>query len=132
MRPRDNVEWLPILASGDILPSKNSKETTSTEGHENTDVYGELEYAGAKFRRIRDDMLDNLRTNFRRLEDVFNDWNKQCLQMSSSSVHHKVPKGVNEKPALLKKIKEALEGLREIEELGRKVNQKFGRVLLKS
>ena len=129
MRPRDNVEWLPILASTDILPWKNSNEASSTEGHGNTDVYGELEYAGARFRRIRDDMLDNLRTNFRRLEDVFNDWNKQCLQMSSSFVRHKVSTGVSEQPALIKKIKDALEGLKEIEELGRKVNQKFGTVL---
>ncbi|KAL9984286.1 hypothetical protein ACROYT_G006561 [Oculina patagonica] len=129
MRPRDNTEWLLLPVSGDSMTSNNPMKISSTEEHESADVFHELEYAGARFRRIRDDMLDNARMNFRRLEDVLNGWNKECLQMSSSFLHHKMPKGVSEKPALGKKIKEALAGLKEIEEHGRQINQKFGTVL---
>lgn len=111
------------------MTSKNPMEISSTEQPESADVFHELEYAGARFRRIRDDMLDNVRMNFRRLEDVFNDWNKECLQMSSSFLHQKTPNGASEKPALGKKIKETLAGLIEIEELGRQINKKFGTVL---
>lgn len=111
------------------MTSKNPMEISSTEQPESADVFHELEYAGARFRRIRDDMLDNVRMNFRRLEDVFNDWNKECLQMSSSFLHQKTPNGAREKPALGKKIKETLAGLIEIEELGRQINKKFGTVL---
>ncbi|KAJ7378998.1 hypothetical protein OS493_018792 [Desmophyllum pertusum] len=101
-------------------------------GHEGVTVSAKmrpLDYAGVRFRRIRDDMLNNVRANFRKFEDVFIDWNKECLQMSSSFLRQKVPTGLIEKPTLGKKIKEALEGLKEIEELGKKVNIKFGTVL---
>lgn len=129
MRPGDNADWVPSPVSTYIIPSKNSTEIASTVERENTDVCHKLDYAGARFRRVRDDMVDNLRVNFRRLEDVFNDWNKECLQMNSWFLHNKVPEGVTIKPALGKKINEALEGLKEIEELGEKVNNKFGTVL---
>ena len=111
------------------MTSKNSMEISSKKEHQKTDIYHELDYAGARFRQIRDDMLDNCRMNFRRLEDVFNDWNKEYLQLNSSFQKHKYPKGATEIPALEQKIKQALEGLREIEELGQRVNQKFGTVL---
>jgi len=97
--------------------------------HDSTDVCQKLDYAGARFRRVRDDMLDNLRANFRRFEEVCSDWNKECLQMSGSLVQNNIPEGEIKKPALGKKINEAIEGLKEIEELGNKVNQKFGMVL---
>lgn len=125
MRPRNNVDgFSPLPISRDIMTSENSMEA-----HDNADVYHELDYAGVRFRRIRDDMLNNVRANFRKFEDVFIDWNKECLQMSSSLLHQNVPTGLIEKPTLGKKIKEALEGLKEIEELGKKVNIKFGTVL---
>ena len=130
MRPRDNADWLPSPVATCILPSKNSTDIGSKVEHDNTDdVFHKLDYAGARFRRVRNDMLDNLRANFRRFEDVFNDWNKECLQMSGSFLQNKVPEGGTKKPALGKKINEAIEGLKEIEELGKKVNQKFGTVL---
>lgn len=123
MRPRDNADgFSPLPISRDIMTSENSMEA-----HDNADVYHELDYAGVRFRRIR--IRNNVRANFRKFEDVFIDWNKECLQMSSSLLHQKVPTGLIEKPTLGKKIKEALEGLKEIEELGKKVNIKFGTVL---
>lgn len=129
MHPRDNTDWVPSPASTYIIPSKNSTDIASKVEHENTDAFQKLDYAGARFRRVRDDMLDNLRGNFRRFEDVFNDWNKEFLQMSGSFLQTKVPDGGTKKPALGKKINEAIEGLKEIEELGKKVNQKFSTVL---
>ena len=129
MRPRDNADWIPSPVSTYIALSKNSTDTISEVEHDSTDVYLKLDYAGAKFRRVRDDMLDNLRANFRRFEEVCSDWNKECLQMSGSLVQNNIPEGGIKKPALGKKINEAIEGLKEIEELGNKVNQKFGMVL---
>lgn len=129
MRPRDNADWVPSPVSTYIALSKNSTDTISEVEHDSTDVYHKLDYAGAKFRRVRDDMLENLRANFRRFEEVCSDWNKECLQMSASLVQNNIPEGRIKKPALGKKINEAIEGLKEIEELGNKVNQKFGMVL---
>ena len=129
MRPLDNADWVPWPVSTYIIPSKNSTTIASKVEHDNTDVYQKLDYAGARFRRVRDDMQENLRANFRRFEDVFNDWNKECLQLSGSFVQNKVPEGGNKNPSLGKKINEAIEGLKEIEELGKKVNHKFGTVL---
>ena len=129
MRPRDNTNGVPSPASTYIIPSKNSTDISSKEEHENTDVFQKLDYAGARFRRVRDDMLDNFRANFRRFEDVFNDWNKECLQMSGWFFNNNVTDGGTEKLALGKKINEAIEGLKEIEELGKKVNHKFSTVL---
>lgn len=129
MRPRDNADWIPSPVSTYIALSKNSTDTISEVEHDSTDVYHKLDYSGARFRRVRDDMLDNLRANFRRFEEVCSDWNKECLQMSGSLVQNNIPEGGIKKPALGKKINEAIEGLKEIEELGNKVNQKFGMVL---
>ena len=129
MHPRDNTDWVPSPASTYVIPSKNSTATASKVEHENTDAFQKLDYAGARFRRVRDDMLDNLRANFRRFEDVFNDWNKEFLQMSGSFLQNKVPDGGTKKSALGKKINEAIEGLKEIEELGKKANHKFSTVL---
>lgn len=129
MRSRDNADWVPSPVSTYIMPSKNSTEKASEKEYDNTDVYHKLDYAGARFRRARVDMLDSLRANFRRFEDFFNDWNKECLQMSGSFLQNKVPEDGTKKAALGKKINEAIEGLKEIEELGKKVNHKFGTVL---
>ena len=129
MRPRDNADWGPSPVSSYIIPSQNLTENASKAQYDNTDVYRKLDYAGARFRRVRDDMLDNLRANFRRYEDIVNDWNKECLQMSGLCLPNKVPEGGTTKPAIGKKINEAIEGLKEIEELGKKINHKFGTVL---
>ena len=129
MHPRDNTDWVPSPASTYIIPSKNSTDIASKVEHENTDAFQKLDYAGARFRRVRDDMLDNLRANFGRFEDVFNDWNIEFLQISGSFLQNKVPDGGTKKSALGKKINEAIEGLKEIEELGKKANHKFSTVL---
>ena len=132
MRARDNVSGSVLPIFRDLMTSKSSTGTDSTAETEKAGVYHDLDYAGVRFRRVRDDMLDNLRTNFRRFEDVFNGWNKECMQMSSSFLYQKVPKGTSENwPALGKKIKETLEGLQEVEELGKQLNIKFGVALKK-
>ena len=89
----------------------------------------ELDYAGTRFRRIRDDILDNFKANFRRLEDIFNDWNKECLDLSNSIIRVNVAQAKRSKPSLQRKMKEALGGLREIEDLGKTVNSKLGKVV---
>ena len=127
MRARDNVSGSVLPIFRDVMTSKSSTGTDSTAETEKSGVYHDLDYAGDRFRRVRDDMLDNLRTNFRRFEDVFNDWNKECMQMSSSFLHQKVSKGTSENwPALRKKIKETLEGLQEVQELGQQLNNNSG------
>ena len=132
MRARDNVSGSLLPIFSDVMTSKSSTGSDSTAQTEKAGVYHDLDYAGARFRRVRDDMLDNLRTNFRRFEDVFNDWNKECMQISSSFLHQKVPKGTSENwPALRKKIQETFEGLQEVQELGKQLNIKFGVVLKK-
>ena len=129
MRRRDNADWAPSPVSSYNIPSQNLTEKTSTAQYDNKDVYQKLDYAGARFRRVRDDMLDNLRANFRRFEDVVNDWNKEYLQLSASCLQNKVPEGETRRVTLGKKINEAIEGLKELEELGKKENQKFDTVL---
>ena len=128
MRHRDNIDGIPYLpANGvtnnnDITPfdSKFGHQTSSTAGSDVRTVYRELQHASARFRRVRDDILDNLKINFRRLEDVFNDWNKECFEMRENVLKAKFSNSI-----LRRKIKEFLDGLREIEELGRKANIKL-------
>ena len=87
--------------------SKFGHQTSSTAGGDARDVYRELQYASARFRRIRD---DNLKVNFRRLEDVFNNWNKECFEMRENDLKAKYSN-----PILRKKIEKFLDGLREID-----------------
>lgn len=61
-------------------------------------------------------MLDNVRMNFRRIEDVFNGWNKECMLMNDL-----FEKGL----VFWRKIKEILEGLKEVDEFGKNFNRKF-------
>ena len=89
----------------------------------------ELDYASTRFRRIRDDILDSFKAYFRRLEDVFNDCNKECLDLSNSIIHKNVARAKRSKPVLQRKMKEALGGLKEIEDLGKTVNSKLGKVV---
>ena len=117
--------------SGDGLTSdsKDVQQTSSALELDITDVCRELDYAGTRFRRIRDDILDNFKANFRRLEDIFNDWNKECLDLSNSIIRKNVAQAKRSKPSLQRKMKEALGGLREIEDLGKTVNSKLGKVV---
>lgn len=132
MRHRDNIDGIPYLPakevtnSKDITPfdSKFGHQTSSTAGSDVRAVYRELQYASARFRRVRDDILDNLKINFRRLEDVFNDWNKECFEMRENDLKAKYSNSI-----LRRKIKEFLDGLREIEELGRKANIKLSTII---
>ena len=134
MRPCDNISGflLPISIDGlssNIITSSDSEDTnqaSSTQDVDVTDVCRDLEYAGVRFRRIRDDILENFRKNFRRMEDVLSEWNKECLEMSHSK---KSATAKGSKSALCKNIKEALDGLREIEVLGKTASLKFGKVL---
>ena len=128
MRHRDNIDGIPYLPANEVtnnnnitsFDSKFGHQTSSTAGSDARDVYWELQYASARFRRIRDDILDNLKINFRRLEDVFNDWNK----MRENDLKAKYSN-----PILRKKIKKFLDGLKEIEELGRKANIKLSTIV---
>ena len=132
MRHRDNIDGIPYLPANEVtnnnnitsFDSKFGHQTSSTAGSDARDVYRELKYASARFRRIRDDILDNLKMNFRRLEDVFNDWNKECFEMRENDLKAKYSN-----PILRKKIKKFLDGLREIEELGRKANIKLSTIV---
>ena len=132
MRHRDNIDGIPYLPANEVtnnnnitsFDSKFGHQTSSTAGSDARDVYRELQYASARFRRIRDDILDNLKINFRRLEDVFNDWNKECFEMRENDLKAKY-----NNPILRKKIKKFLDGLREIEELGRKANIKLSTIV---
>ena len=77
MRHRDNIDVIPYLPACELtnnnnIPSFDSKfghQTSSTAGSDVRVVYRELQYASARFRRIRDDILDNLNINFRRFEE---------------------------------------------------------------
>ena len=137
MRPRDITDCfhLPIPLSGisrDIITSNDSKDIHQTSSPVDGDfkgLYRDLDYAGARFRRTRDHFLDNFRVNFRRLEDAFNDWNNECLELSYLVLHSNDTKAKRSKVALQKKIKDALEGLKEIEEIGKKANTKFRTVV---
>ena len=117
MRHRDNIDGIPYLPANEVtnnnnitsFDSKFGHQTSSTAGSDVRVVYRELQYASARFRRIRDDILDNLKLNFRQFED---DLKAKC----SNSI-------------LRRKIKEFLDGLREIEELGRKANIKLSTIV---
>ena len=130
MRHRDNIDSIPYLPANEVtnnnnitsFDSKFGHQTSSTAGSDVRFVYWELQYASARFRRIRDDILDNLKINFRRLEDVFNDW--KCLEMRENDLKAKYSN-----PILRKKIKKFLDGLREIEELARKANIKLSTIV---
>lgn len=132
MRHRDNIDDIPYLPASEVKNSNNitsfdskfGHQTSSTAGGDARDVYRELQYASARFRRIRDDILDNLKMNFRRLEDVFNNWNKECFEMRENDLKAKYSN-----PILRKKIKKLLDGLKEIEELGRKANIKLSTIV---
>ena len=132
MRHRDNIDGIPFLPANEVtnnnnitsFDSKFGHQTSSTAGSDARDVYRELQYASARFRRIRDDVLDNLKMNFRRLEDVFNDWNKECFEMRENDLKAKYGN-----PILRKKIKKFLDSLKEIEELGRKANTKLSTIV---
>ena len=132
MRHRDNIDGIPYLPANEVtnnnnitsFDSKFGHQTSSTAGSDVRVVYWELQFASARFRRIRDDILDNLKMNFRRLEDVFNDWNKECVEMRENDLKAKYSN-----PILRKKIKKFLDGLKEIEELGRKANIKLSTVV---
>ena len=132
MRHRDNIDGIPYLPANEVtnnnnitsFDSKFGHQTSSTAGSDVRVVYRELQYASARFRRIRDDILDNLKINFRRLEDVFNDWNKKCFEMRENDLKAKYSN-----PILRKKIKKFLDGLKEIEELGRKANIKLSTIV---
>ena len=97
MRHRDNIDGIPYLPANEVtnnnnitsFDSKFGHQTSSTAGSDVRVVYRELQYASARFRRIRDDILDNLKMNFRRLEDVFNDWNKECFEMRENDLKAK-------------------------------------------
>ena len=132
MRHRDNIDGTPYLLANEAtnnnnitsFESKFGHQTSSTAGSDVRVVYRELQYANARFRRIRDDILDNLKMNFRRLEDVFNDWNKEYFEMRENDLKAKYSN-----PILRKKIKKFLDGLREIEELGSKANMKLSTIV---
>ena len=132
MRHRDNIDGIPYLPANEVtnnnnitsFDSKFGHQTSSTAGSDVRVVYRELQYASARFRRIRDDILDNLKMNFRRLEDVFNDWNKECFEMRENDLKTKYSNSI-----LRTKIKEFLDGLREIEELGRKAYMKLSTIV---
>jgi len=116
MRPCDNTSGFLLPISTDGLPSnitssdlEDTNQASSTQDVDVTDVCRDLEYAGVRFRRIRDDILENFRVNFRRMEDVLSEWNKECLE-TSHSMKSATAKG--SKSALRKNIKEALDGLR--------------------
>ena len=97
MRHRDNIDGIPYLPANEVtnnnnitsFDSKFGHQTSSTAGSDVRVVYRELQYASARFRRIRDDILDNLKINFRRLEDIFNDWNKECFKMRDNDLKAK-------------------------------------------
>ena len=88
MRHRDNIDGIPYLPANEVtnnnnitsFDSKFGHQTLSTAGGDVRAVYWELQFASARFRRIRDDILDKLKMNFRRLEEIFNDWNKECFK----------------------------------------------------
>ena len=120
MRPGGGVSRLTMPVMWDRMTSTSSHGIVSRQENEKAAVFHDLEYAETKFRRVRDDMLDNVRMNFRRIEDVFNGWNKECMLMNDSS---------EKEPALRRKIKETLEGLKEVDELGKHLNRKFDQVL---
>ena len=130
MRHRDNINGIPYLPANEVtnnnnitsFDSKFGHQTSSTAGSDVRVVYWELQFASARFRRIRDDILDNLKMNFRRLEEIFNDWNKECFEMRENDL-----KCSNS--MLRRKIKESLDGLREIEELARKANIKLSTIV---
>ena len=132
MRHRDNIDGIPYLPANEVtnnnnitsFDSKFGHQTSSTAGSDVRVVYWELQYASARFRRIRDDILDNLKINFRRLEDIFNDWNKECFKMRENDLKAKRSNSI-----LRRKIKESLDGLREIEELARKANIKLSTIV---
>ena len=132
MRHRDNIDGIPYLPANEVtnnnnitsFDSKFGHQTSSTAGSDVRVVYRELQYASARFRRIRDDILDNLKINFRRLEDIFNDWNKKCFKMRENDLKAKCSNSI-----LRRKIKESLDGLREIEELARKANIKLSTIV---
>ena len=132
MRHRDNIDGIPYLPANEVtnnnnitsFDSKFGHQTSSTAGSDVRVVYWELQYASARFRRIRDDILDNLKINFRRLEDIFNDWNKECFKMRENHLKAKCSTSI-----LRRKIKESLDGLREIEELARKANIKLSTIV---
>ena len=132
MRHRDNIDGIPYLPANEVtnnnnitsFDSKFGHQTSSTAGSDVRVVYWELQYASARFRRIRDDILDNLKINFRRLEDIFNDWNKECFKMRENDLKAKCSTSI-----LRRKIKESLDGLREIEELARKANIKLSTIV---
>ena len=132
MRHRDNIDGIPYLPANEVTSNNNitsfdSKfvhQTLSTAGSDIRAVYRELQYASARFRRIRDGILDNFKMNFRRLEDVFNDWNKECFEMRENDLKAKYSNSI-----LRRKIKEFLDGFREIEELGRKANIKLSTIV---
>ena len=132
MRHRDNIDGIPYLPANEVtnnnnitsFDSKFGHQTSSTAGSDIRVVYRELQYASARFRRIRDDILDNLKMNFRRLEDVFNDWNKECFEMRENDLKAKYSNSI-----LRKNIKKFLDGLKEIEELGRKANKKLSTIV---
>ncbi|PFX18291.1 Short transient receptor potential channel 4 [Stylophora pistillata] len=120
MRPGGGVSRLTMSEMWDRMTSTSSPGTVSTQENEKAAVGHDLEYAETRFRQVRDDMLANLRMNFRRIEDVFSQWNKECMLMNDS---------VQMGPALRKKIKETLEGFQEVEELGKQLDRKFGQFL---
>ena len=132
MRHRDNIDGIPYLPANEVtnnnnitsFDSKFGHQTSSTAGSDVRVVYWELQYASARFRRIRDDILDNLKINFRRWEDIFNDWNKECFKMRENDLKAKRSNSI-----LRRKIKESLDGLREIEELARKANIKLSTIV---
>ena len=77
MRHRDNINGIPYLPANEVtnnnnitsFDSKFCHQTSSTTGSDVRAVYRELQYASARFRRIRDDILENLKINFRRFEE---------------------------------------------------------------
>ena len=121
MRPCDNTRY---GIESNFMSSADDYQTSLPVERNITEVYRDLEYAGARFRRIRDDIFDNFKVNFRRLEDAFTDWNKECFEMCKNDL-----KAKHSKPILSRKIKEVLEGLKEIEELGKKAERKFGAIM---
>ena len=132
MRHRDNIDGIPYLPANEVtnnnnitsFDSKFGHQTLSTAGSDVRAVYWELQFASARFRRIRDDILDKLKMNFRRLKEIFNDWNKECFKMRENDLKAKCSNSI-----LGTKIKESLDGLREIEELGRKANIKLSTIV---
>ena len=77
MRYRDNIDVIPYLPASELtnnnnitsFDSKFGHQTSSTAGSDVRVVYRELQYASARFRRIREDILDNLKINLRRFEE---------------------------------------------------------------